>query len=87
MEVKNRATPETHQLLAFAQLQAGKNKEALRTIERFVVDKTFEPMALYYCALIYKANGLDNKVATIKEELIAASYELGPVMIKEVRRL
>jgi len=87
MEVKNRATPETYQLLAFAQLQAGKNKEALRTIKKFVADKTFEPEALYHSALVYKANGLDNKVAEIKEELKTTSYELGPVVFKEIQQL
>jgi len=56
-EVQNRATPETYHLLAYAQLNAGKKDEALNTIETYVAGKTFEPMAQYHSALVYKANG------------------------------
>jgi len=86
-EVGNRATPETYQLLALAQLQANQKDEALTTIKNHVEGKTFEPMALYHSALVYKANGLDEKVTPIKEELLQASFELGPVLIKKIEKL
>jgi len=86
-ELKNRATPETYQLLAFAQLNTGQKEAALKTIEEHVDGKTEEPKALFHSALVYKANGMNEKVATLKEELLGASYELGPVKAKEIKKL
>jgi len=86
-EIGNRATPETYHLLAYAQLKNNDPKAALATIEEFVEGKTFEPMAQYHSALVYKANGLVDKVTPIKEELMEATFELGPVLAQEVKRL
>ncbi len=86
-EIKNRATPETYQLLALAQLKNGLTKEALNTIETYVEGKTQEPMALLHSAMVYKANGLMNKVKPIKEELEGASFEIGPILAKKVKAL
>ncbi|MEH6763280.1 MAG: hypothetical protein V7655_02175 [Aequorivita antarctica] len=86
-EITNRATPETYQLLAYSQLKAGDKEAALKTIEEYVEGKTSEPKALFHSALIYKANGMKDKVASLKEELMGAAYELGPVKSKEIERL
>lgn len=86
-EITNRATPETYQLLAYSQLKAGDKEAALKTIEEYVVGKTSEPKALFHSALIYKANGMKDKVAPIKEELMGAFYELGPLKAKEIEKL
>lgn len=86
-EVSNRATPETYQLLAYAQLKAGQKEAALKTIEENVAGKTSEPKALFHSALVYKANGKEDKVAPLKDELLGASYELGPVNAKEIEEL
>ena len=86
-EVNNRATPETYSLLALAQLKAGNKEEALQSIEQHVEGKTFEPMAQYYSALVYKANGQKGKVTPLKDELSGASYELGPVLAKKIAQL
>ncbi|MCZ4319394.1 hypothetical protein O4H26_10360 [Aequorivita viscosa] len=86
-EVNNRATPETYQLLAYAQLKVGQKEAALKTIENYVEGKTSEPKALFHAALIYKANGMTEKVAALKEELLEASYELGPVTVREIIKL
>lgn len=87
MEITNRATPETYQLLAYAQLKNGQKEAALKTIEQYVEGKTEEPKALFHSALVYKANGMNEKVASLKEELLGASYELGPVKAKEIQKL
>ncbi len=84
-EIQNRATPETYQLLAYAQLKSGDKEGALKTIINYVEGKTSEPKALYHAALIYKANGLDEKVAAIKTELKTAYYELGPLKAKKIK--
>ncbi len=86
-EVLNRATPETYQLLALVQLRNGFNKKALSTIENFVEGKTEEPMALLHSAYVYKANGLDAKVAELKPKLEDAAFEIGPVLLKNVQQL
>lgn len=86
-EITNRATPETYQLLAYSQLKYGDKEGALKTIEEYVAGKTSEPKALFHSALIYKANGMKEKVATLKEELMGAFYELGPVKAKEIENL
>ncbi|MDC7993859.1 tetratricopeptide repeat protein [Altibacter sp. HG106] len=86
-EVSNRATPETYQLLAMAELQNGNKEKALQIIESHVAGKTEEPMALYYSAKVYKANGLPEKWKPLQEELLEASYELGPVMTEEIKKM
>ncbi len=85
-EIENRATPEAYHLLALAQLKSGMKAEALATIENHVAGKTFEPMAEFHSALVYKANGMGEKVAEAKKELSGAGYEIGPEMAKEVSR-
>lgn len=86
-EVDNRATPETYHLLALAQLKNGYKEQALEIIENYVEGKTFEPMAQYHSALVYKANGLEKKVKPLKSELLEASFELGPVLTKKIKML
>jgi len=83
-EMKNRATPETYQLLALANLVNGNKEKALEIITEHVVDKTFEPTALLTMAKIYKANMMPEKVENLKEELLEAEYELGPVKLREI---
>ena len=61
--------------------------EALQTIESNVEGKTSEPMALLHSAQVYKANGFSDKVRPIKEELLDATYELGPLLAAEVKTL
>ncbi|TDQ29407.1 tetratricopeptide repeat protein [Zeaxanthinibacter enoshimensis] len=86
-EVNNRPTPETYGLLAYAHLKAGEEKIARRIVEDHVKGKTFEPGILLQTAAIYKANGQEEEVRTLKEELLEATYELGPVTEQEIRRL
>lgn len=86
-EVANRATPESYHLLALAQLNNGMQKEALNTIETKVHGKTSEPMALYHSALVYKANGQEEKIAPIKAALLDAAFEVGPVLFKKIETL
>jgi tetratricopeptide (TPR) repeat protein len=86
VEVTNRATPETYHLLALAQLKAGMKKEALITIEMYVVGRTFEPKAAYTKALVYKANNMSEKIPELKAELKEAAFELGPVLMQEVEK-
>jgi tetratricopeptide (TPR) repeat protein len=87
LEVENRATPEAYQLLAYAQLMAGKSDKALMTIKSYVTGQTFEPKAIYISALVYKANGMVDRLPGLKAELNEAAFELGPVIMREIEKL
>ncbi|MHA7830775.1 MAG: tetratricopeptide repeat protein [Flagellimonas sp.] len=78
-EVSNRPTPESYGWLAYTLLNLGEKEKALEVIETHVVGATFEPAILHQVAEIYKANGKTNKVSELKQELLGATYELGPV--------
>jgi tetratricopeptide (TPR) repeat protein len=86
-EVLNRPTPESYHLLALAQLINDQKQTALQTIKNHVDGKTFEPMAQYHSALVFKANGIDEKVNLLKKELLKAGFELGPVLLEEIEAL
>ncbi|WGK64294.1 tetratricopeptide repeat protein [Croceiramulus getboli] len=86
-EVRQRATPETYHLLALAQLANGQLELALETVVTKIDGKTFEPLAQWTMAQVYKANGMHEKADTLKSELLAASYELGPLTVKEIENL
>lgn len=84
VEVTERATPETYSLLAYTRLMKGEKKQALEIIESRVKDKTSEPMATYYMALVYQANGMKKELQELKKELQEAAFELGPVLSKKI---
>lgn len=86
-EVSNRPTPESYSLLASTYLKMGAKAEALTLVEQEIEGKTFEPAVLYRAAEVYKANGLNDKVMVLKEELIDAAYELGPVTYLRITQL
>ncbi len=86
-EVANRPTPQSYDLLAYVYQQKGDYKKALAIAESYVADKTYEPLAQYHLAEIYKANGLHDRVQPIKKELLDASYELGPVTTNAIKNL
>ncbi|WP_370228145.1 tetratricopeptide repeat protein [Mesoflavibacter sp.] len=87
IEVQNRPTPMSYDLLAWSYFNTGKKEKALEIIDTFVANKTFEPESQYHMAKIYKANGKTDKVTALKKELLASSYELGPVTTKQVLKL
>ncbi|MGB3590052.1 MAG: hypothetical protein WBA16_00065 [Nonlabens sp.] len=86
-EIKNRATPEIYDLVAYSYLKTGDASRALNIYEKFVKGKTHEPVAALHSAIILKANGDMDNVTTYKNDLLEARYELGPVTYKEVESL
>ncbi len=86
-ELTNRKTPEAYHLLALSELKSNNPTLALQIIEDYVKGKTFEPMALYHSALVYKANQKYDEVESIKKELMEASFELGPLLMREINEL
>ena len=86
-EVENRPTPESFSWLAYSYLKNGDKIKAKELMDAYVVDKTFEPTLLYQVAEVYKANEDFEKVRELKNELIGAAYELGPIMEKQIQDL
>ena len=86
-EIENRATPESYDLLAWAAYKNGELKKSLSIANEHIVGKSYEPTILYHLAEIYKANGLLDKAAKIKAELLECGYELGPITFNKIERL
>lgn len=87
IEVENRPTPDSYDLLAWSYYNLGDTKKALEIAEKFVAGKSFEPKLNYHLATIYKANNLTTKITPIKEELFKSTFELGPNLEKKVINL
>lgn len=87
IEIEHRPTPDSYDLLAWSYFKLGESKKALEIAEKFVAGKSFEPELNYHLATIYKANNRKGKIAYIKKELLASSYELGPNLEKEINNL
>ena len=83
LEVENRSTPETQSLLSYALLKNNQAQKALENQKKYVIDKTYEPVAQLHTLEILMANNKKNDALTYTEELSGASYELGPVTMKE----
>ena len=86
-EVTLRPTAQAYDLLAWSYHLHGNSAKALDIIEQYVIDKTFEPVALYHVAEILKANGKTNTIADIKTELLESSFEVGPIMTQKIKNL
>ncbi|WP_055437578.1 hypothetical protein [Lacinutrix algicola] len=72
-EIENRATPQSYDLLAWSLYNNGEFKKALDIVNMYIINKTFEPEALYHIAEIYKANGMTSELQPLKKELLTAT--------------
>ncbi|MAU26818.1 MAG: hypothetical protein CMH48_12705 [Muricauda sp.] len=86
-EVENRPTPESYGYLAYAYVLNGKIRKALQVVDEHILGKTFEPQILLNAAKVYKANSEHQKAKALKQELVGAIYELGPLSEIEIDRL
>jgi tetratricopeptide (TPR) repeat protein len=87
VEIANRPTPQSYDLLAWVHYNHGDVKEALKVAEQYVVGKTSEPDVLFHLAKIYKTNGELEKAKRLKEELLESTFELGPLMENEINNI
>ncbi len=85
-EINNRPTPQSYDLKAWALLKSGNEKEALIIAQKNVEDKTFEPDAAYHLGMIYLANGFDDEAEKVLDEALQSSFELGPVITREIKK-
>lgn len=87
IEINNRPTPDSYDLLAWSYYNLGDSKKALEIAEKYVVGKSFEPNLNYHLASIYKANNKKAKIVPIKEDLLNSIYELGPNLEQKISNL
>ncbi|MEM7380797.1 MAG: tetratricopeptide repeat protein [Bacteroidota bacterium] len=86
-EVEGRATPETYALLAYTHFKKGNLDDALKIADTYVYEKTGEPEVLLQLAEIYKAAGRTAVVEELRQELLTAVFELGPLSEAKIRQL
>ncbi|KAA5823446.1 cell surface protein [Algibacter amylolyticus] len=87
VEIKNRPTPQSYDLLAWTLYNHGEVKEAMEILEQHVIGKTSEPDVLFHIAKIYKANREIEKANALKKELLESVFELGPIMENEIKNI
>ena len=87
IEIENRPTPQSYDLLAWTYYNHGDTEEALNVMKKHVVGKTFEPKVLFHLAKIYKANGKLKEAKNLKEELLESTFELGPLMTENIKNI
>ncbi|QOD61247.1 cell surface protein [Polaribacter haliotis] len=86
-EISERPTAQSYDLLAWSLYKNGDKEKALEISENHVINKTFEPEAMLHTAYILKANGRVEEASKIKQELLGAVYELGPLVEKELKSI
>ncbi len=87
-EVGRRKTPETYAVLAAGYHKSGDIQTAYQLIKDHVQHNTFEPALLLIEAQILKAMGKElQRIKEIKQELLEAIYELGPLSKQSINAL
>jgi tetratricopeptide (TPR) repeat protein len=84
-EIRNRPTPQSYDLKAWALLQLGRAEDALLTANQHVQGKTFEPDAAYHLGMIYLANSQSIEAEKYLELALESSFELGPIVTRDIK--
>jgi tetratricopeptide (TPR) repeat protein len=84
IEIDNRPTSQSYDLLAWAYYNKGQKDEALRIAKAFVEDRNHEPDALYHLGVIYAAAGNKKKAKEFFEQANDSAFELGPDLANKI---
>ena len=84
-EILNRPTPQSYDLLAWSLYKNGQINEAARIANDRIINKTFEPDALYHIGVIYKQAGNKKMAKRYLNEALESSFELGPLVTNEIK--
>jgi len=84
VEVNNRPTPQSYDLLAWGYFQKGQVEEAMEVAQEHVEGMTFEPEAIYHLGMIYKVSSAEKSKKYLKEAL-QSSFELGPAITSTIQ--
>jgi hypothetical protein len=84
-EISNRPTPQSYELFAWSLYKNGQVEEAVKIAESRIINKTFEPDALYHIGLLLKKSGRPKLAKQYLTEALESSFELGPVTTNEIK--
>ncbi len=84
-EVNNRPTPQSYELFAWSLYKNGQLDEAVKIAESRIINKTFEPDALYHIGLLLKKSGRPKLAKQYLTDALESSFELGPVTANEIK--
>lgn len=85
VEIHNRPTAQSYDLLAWGYFNRGNITEALAIAQENLVDQTFEPDAYYHLGMIYQANGFKKEARQYFEKADESSFELGPAISRKIK--
>ncbi len=85
IEINNRPTPQSYDLLAWGYFQQGQVEKAVLVAQRYVEGKTFEPEAIYHLGVIYKKVD-SGKSRELLKEALQSSFELGPTITTSIQK-
>jgi tetratricopeptide (TPR) repeat protein len=85
IEIGNRPTPQSYDLLAWGYFQQGQVEKAVEVAQQYVEGKTFEPEAFYHLGVIYK-NIDEEKSNDFLREASQSSFELGPAIAATIQK-
>ncbi len=83
-EINNRPTPQSYELYAWALYKNGQLNEATRIAQSRIINKTFEPDALYHIGILLKQSGDKTTAKQYLTEALESSFELGPLVTTEI---
>ena len=83
-ELDNRPSPITYDLQAWVKFHKGEIEEARSILEEKVLGKTYEPVPAYHAGVILKEAGDLKKASELLSYAKEASFELGPVTVREI---
>lgn len=85
-EIFNRPTPLSYEFLAWALFKSGDLNEASKIAKSRVMEKTFEPDALYRMGILLKNCGEKKLAKKYLTDALESSFELGPVLTAEIKQ-
>jgi len=84
IEVNNRPTAQSYDLLAWIYFKMGDKDKALSIAKKHVENKNFEPDALYHLGMIYAGAGNMKKAKHFIREAESSAFELGPELAAKI---
>lgn len=84
IEVSNRPTAQSYDLLAWIYFRQGNSEKALSIASAYVENKNFEPEALYHLGMIYAEAGNTRKAKHFIKEAEGSAIELGPELASKI---
>lgn len=85
-EIRERPHPMSYHLLAWTTFKKGHQNAAIDILNKYVVDQTEEPEALYHTGIIFKEGGQKKEARKYLKAALDASFELGPLVTDDIKQ-